>query len=181
MQRVRLQADGVAAAVESVQAAACGRTSISWVGDASTPIDLGERLQAIGLERLHELTALALDGAPAGSPAYQARPCVSLEEYAAAQELDWHVNGRAETTRAELRSRLADAWRREGRRGRSFVVVENGVVVAVGRARRLHVARARQVERRSRARYPVPRHAGGRQLRAVSASTGSAPSRSTPS
>jgi GNAT superfamily N-acetyltransferase len=134
VQRLRLDASAVEGALADTRSVAGARSVLWWVGDAATPHDLGERLEAAGLERLHELTSLALDRAPASGPADGARPCASFEEFAAAQELDWEVNEVGEVARRSLRERLEDAWARDGRSGCSFVVVEDGTVVAVGRA-----------------------------------------------
>jgi GNAT superfamily N-acetyltransferase len=134
VQRIRLDPRAVEEAVTAVRGIAGPRPAIWWLGDASTPDDLGARLETAGLTRVHELTALELTRAPTGAAGREARPCASPEEFAAAQELDWEVNGIGEAARDDLRSRLAEAWEREGRGGRSFVVVEDGAVVAVGRS-----------------------------------------------
>lgn len=75
-----------------------------------------------------------LTAPPGGAAPFDARPCADFREFAAAQELDWGVTGLDPAVRSSLRERLAGQWEREGRRGRTFVVLEAGEVVAVGRA-----------------------------------------------
>jgi hypothetical protein len=99
------------------------------------PPDLVERLEGLGLTVRERAAGLVLEQAPAGSPALEARPAESLEEYIAAQELDWETNGVSEESRERMRIDLPDRWLRHGEYERAFVVVEDGAVTAVGRSR----------------------------------------------
>jgi hypothetical protein len=72
-QRFRLEADGVEAARAALheRLRARGRTACTWeVGSSATPVDLVERLKALGLVELEDEFAvgMALEGAPAGPP-----------------------------------------------------------------------------------------------------------------
>lgn len=136
--RVRLDATSVGTAVEDARGIARekGLSSVMWwVGDTATPADLGVRLLAYGLEVAERATAVVLDRQPSGSPSLDARPASSFQEFAQAQELDWDVVGIAAERREKLRAELRGSWEREGRYGRTFVVVDGGEVISVGRSR----------------------------------------------
>lgn len=136
--RFRLDAATVGTAVEDAREIARekGASSVMWwVGDTATPADLGERLLGYGLTVAERATAVVLDRPPAGTPALDARPASSFQEFTQAQELDWDVVGVAEKRRAKLREALRGSWEREGRYGRTFVVVDRGEVISVGRSR----------------------------------------------
>jgi len=135
--RIRLAGTAVSAAIADARAVATdadASTVIWWVGDRATPESLGQELAARGLAHLQRLTGLTLAREPTGEAALAARPCSSLDQFTAAQELDWSVTALAEEKRARLRERLAEQWEREGRFGRTFVVEERGEVISAGRA-----------------------------------------------
>ena len=135
---MRLRPQAVGEAVRDTRAFAAERGLAHmtwWVGDAATPADVGDRLVSQGLTLRERLASLALEAPPQGTPPFPARPARDLAEYVAAQEVDWHASGVDERRRSALLEQASASWEREGEYGRTFVVVDDERVIAVGRSR----------------------------------------------
>lgn len=129
VQRIRLGASDLAAAHEEVSELARERALDRvgwWVTDLTTPRDLGPQL---GLELEETLAALALTEAPSAAGDFAVREVATLEDYAAAQDLDSTVNGWPVSTI----ERHAELW--ETARGRFLVwlALEGGRPVGMAR------------------------------------------------
>ncbi len=139
--RIRLEPDQVARAVEEVRALlrARGLDEVSWwVGERSTPGDLAERLEQLGLEPEDPpgLTTLAIARPPAGEPTVEVRRVESLEDYLTALEIDWASFDVPAGERAERRIAARLAWPLIVADGRSSVYLAyiDGKPVGFGRA-----------------------------------------------
>jgi hypothetical protein len=136
--RVRLAPERVEEAVAEVRSLLRERgipLATWWLGAGATPGDLLQRLEALGLELRERAAGLVLERPPAGAPALEARPAATLEEYTAAQEVEWEVTGTSPDSRARMREDLPGRWQRHGEYERAFVVEDGGAIVSVGRSR----------------------------------------------
>jgi hypothetical protein len=89
--------------------------AVWWVGAATAPPDLHDRLVDLGArppsDRVADLTALATTVAPEpGPPDVDARPVASLDELVACAEIGWDAFGTPPHLRAAERERLEEAW-----------------------------------------------------------------------
>jgi len=95
--RERVRADGAA---------------VWWLGPSAEPHDIYERLEAFGLalplDRTPLLHALALSSEPAAPSDVDVRQIGTLEQFAAARELQWDAFDTPEERRALNRSRLRE-------------------------------------------------------------------------
>jgi GNAT superfamily N-acetyltransferase len=139
--RIRLDGGAVDAAVRNVRALLRARgldEATWWVGERSTPPDLAERLQALGLasDEPGQLTTLAIDSEPAGTPTVEVRRVESLEDYLTALEIDWEAFDVAAERREERRAAARAAWPLIVADGRSRVYLAylDGKAVGFGRA-----------------------------------------------
>jgi GNAT superfamily N-acetyltransferase len=138
--RIRLDEAGVEPAVLQVRSIlrARGLDEVSWwVGERSTPADLGDRLEALGLEdEADRLTTLAIETEPAGTPRVEVRKVERLEEYLTALEIDWEAFDLPADERAERRAAARAAWPLIVADGRSSVFLADldGEPVGFGRA-----------------------------------------------
>jgi hypothetical protein len=106
VQRIRLSEAELEGARAEVRALAAERRTERigwWVTELTTPRDLGPRL---GLELEETLAALALTHEPAAPGGYTVREVTTLEDYAAAQNIDATVSGWPLSTP----ERLAEMW-----------------------------------------------------------------------
>jgi hypothetical protein len=117
VQRQRLEADGVVAAVEEVRGLLRerGRAVTQWeVGSAATPADLVDRLLALGMIRDKDpvAAALVLTEPPASAPAgVVARRVETFDEYVAANKVQWAAFDPPADQVAEVESKLEERWR----------------------------------------------------------------------
>jgi GNAT superfamily N-acetyltransferase len=138
--RIRLEEAGVEPAVEEVRSLlrARGRDEASWwVGERSTPPDLGARLETLGLE--HEadrMTTLVIESEPSGTPQVEVRKVESLVDYLTALEIDWEAFDLSPEERQERRAAARTAWPLIVADGRSavFLAYLDGEPVGFGRA-----------------------------------------------
>jgi GNAT superfamily N-acetyltransferase len=86
--------------------------AVWWLGELTTPRNLGKRLLALGLERDEpaRLTSLTLAKAPAGEPAVEVRQAETLEDWMLGLELDWECFEIDEAERELRRREAAEAW-----------------------------------------------------------------------
>ncbi len=140
--RLRFAANGVESGVADVRRAArvhgCERV-LWWVGDEATPVDLAERLTALGLapkESTPVLTSMVLAHEPSGGSAVEARAVESAAEYLAAHEVDWECWNASEEQREALRRDLDERWEemRGSTRLRTYIALLAGEPVGFGRA-----------------------------------------------
>ncbi len=140
VQRVRLEADEVVAAVEEIRAIlrARGRNGAEWeLGESCTPPDLVERLAALGIRPDEDEPVAAGMVIPAGTeimvPAgTSARPVASVDELVTARRIQHEAfGGKAEE--AELAQAEAD-FATEGRDGSTFLAFVDGEPVAAAYA-----------------------------------------------
>jgi GNAT superfamily N-acetyltransferase len=141
VQRIRVGSDEVAGAVEEVRDLLRGRgfgEVTWWVGERSTPSDLGLQLAALGLEPDDpaELTTLAITSKPAGEAEVEVRRAGTLEDYLLALEIDWEAFATPADERAERRVAARAAWPLIQADGRSSVYLAclDGKPVGFGRA-----------------------------------------------
>jgi GNAT superfamily N-acetyltransferase len=139
--RIRLDEGGVEPAVVQVRELlrARGLDEVSWwVGERSTPADLGDRLEALGLEDDDpaRLTTLAIETPPAGTPQVEVRKVERFEDYLRALEIDWEAFDVPPEERAERRAAARAAWPVVVADGRSVVFLADldGEPVGFGRA-----------------------------------------------
>jgi hypothetical protein len=138
--RIRLDEAGVEPAVEEVRSLlrARGLDEVTWwVGERSTPTDLGERLEALGLEdEPDRMTTLAIESEPGGTPEVDVRRVERFEDYLTALEIDWAAFELAPAERQERRAAARTAWPRIVADGRSSVYLAyfDGEAVGFGRA-----------------------------------------------
>lgn len=138
--RIRLEGEAVTGAVEDVRSLlrARGLDEVTWwVGERSTPDDLGTRLAALGLEdEAEQMRTLALEAEPGGSPEIEVRRVQSFEDYLIALEIDWAAFDVAPEQRQERRAAARAAWPVIVADGRSSVYLAylEGEPVGFGRA-----------------------------------------------
>jgi hypothetical protein len=117
VQRQRFGADEVDAVLEEVRSLLRkrGRYRTQWeVGSAAEPDDLVDRLLARGLIHDRDPYAVALvltTAPPSPPPELVARRVETFDEYAAANEVQWHAFEMPEDEIAESRAGLAERWR----------------------------------------------------------------------
>jgi hypothetical protein len=116
VQRQRLQADEVDAAIEEVRSLLRerGRHKTQWeVGSAAEPPDLVDRLLERGLVHDNEPYAVALvltREPPAPPDDVVAKRVETFEEYAAASAVQWEAFDMPEEEREEVRPKLPEMW-----------------------------------------------------------------------
>jgi len=139
--RIRLDEAGVEPAVLQVRSLlrARGLDEVSWwVGERSTPTDLGDRLEALSLEPDDpaRMTTLAIETEPAGTPEVEVRKVDRFEDYLTALEIDWEAFDLPPEERAERRVAAEAAWPLIVADGRSSVFLADldGEPVGFGRA-----------------------------------------------
>jgi GNAT superfamily N-acetyltransferase len=138
--RIRLDEAGVARAVGEVRAllGARGLDEASWwVGERSTPADLGDRLEALGLaDEDDRMTTLVIESEPAGTPQVEARKVETLADHLTALEIDWEAFELPPEERQERRAAARAAWPLIVADGRSavFLAYLDGEPVGFGRA-----------------------------------------------
>lgn len=140
--RLRFAPGGVESGVEDVRRAArerdCKRV-VWWVGDEATPLDLADRLTALGLvpdAAAPRLTSMILRREPSGSSTIEARAVASAVEYLAAHEVDWKCWSASDEQRNALRDVIDERWQEV--RGlehlRTYIAFLDGEAVGFGRA-----------------------------------------------
>ena len=139
--RIRLDPDGVEPAVAAVRdlLGERGLDEVSWwVGERSTPADLAERLETLGLspDDPDRMTTLSIERPPAGEPSVEVRRVESLDEYLTALEIDWEAFDIPAEERQERRITARAAWPLIVADGRSsvFLAYLDGRPVGFGRA-----------------------------------------------
>jgi GNAT superfamily N-acetyltransferase len=138
--RIRLDEADVEPAVRDVRSLlrARGLDEVTWwVGERSTPPDLGERLEALGLEDEPDgMTTLAIESPPSGAPEIDVRRVERLGGYLTALEIDWAAFDLPAQERRERRAAARAAWPRIVADGRSSVYLAylDGEAVGFGRA-----------------------------------------------
>ena len=115
--RIRLEPGQVERAVEEVRTLLRSRSldEVSWwVGERSTPADLRERLELLGLEPDDPpgMTTLAIARRPAGEPSVEVRRVETLDDYLTALEIDWASFDVPAIEREERRIAARLAWPR---------------------------------------------------------------------
>jgi hypothetical protein len=142
VERLRLEDGGVEPTVEEVRGLARehGFTHTTWwVGELSTPGDLADRLEALGLgpdDDLPQMTSFTLSSAPAGEQAVEVRRVETLEAYLRGLEIDFEVWDLPENEREEQLARYRRAWPEIARDDRvvHFLACLDGKAVGMGRA-----------------------------------------------
>jgi GNAT superfamily N-acetyltransferase len=139
--RIRLDAARLHHAVDEVRDAlrARGLPEVTWwLGERSTPRDLGERLLARGLEPDDppELTTLTIASRPAGVPTVEVRRVETLDDLLVALEIDWESFAVPDEERATRRSQTVEAWPliHADRRQSTYLGYADGEPVGFGRA-----------------------------------------------
>jgi hypothetical protein len=139
--RIRLEPGQVERAVEEVRTLLRVRSlnEVSWwIGERSTPADLVERLERLGLEPDDPpgLTTLAIARRPGGDPTVEVRRVESLDDYLIALEIDWAAFDLPVVEREERRVAARLAWPRIVDDGTSSVYLAylHGEPVGFGRA-----------------------------------------------
>jgi hypothetical protein len=111
---IRLAAGGVAGAVEAVRHQLDGGFAevVWWVGEHSTPQDVGAELERLGLEPADPpaLRTFGITGRPHGEPTVEVRRVSSLAEFLQALEIDWEAFGVAEQERTRRRETAVETW-----------------------------------------------------------------------
>ncbi len=138
VERIRLAADTVPAALETTRRLPGLERITWWVGEHSTPSGLADQLLATGLkpdEDAPELTSLTIASRPAGEPAVEVRRVTTLEEYLRAVELDWEVWDLPADVREIRRAKAAEHWRMIVADGRvsHYVAFVDGEAAGFGR------------------------------------------------
>lgn len=138
VQRVRLDAETVAPAVEEIRGLlrSLGREGAEWeLGESSEPSDLVERLLALGLRRDESdpvAVGMVLRGASLTTPeGVVARPVASVDELRAAREVQGAAFGDPRPVDPEQAAR---DYLLEGVDGSTFVAFVDGELVAAGYA-----------------------------------------------
>jgi GNAT superfamily N-acetyltransferase len=142
VERIRLAAGGVPAALEVVRTIARehGVARVSWwAGEHSTPGDLAERLVELGLEpdpNTPTLTSLTIDRQPSGEPTVAVRRVRTVEDYLRAMEINWEVWNVDATERQERRRAKDAAWPAlaDSDRSRHYIAEIDGEAVGFARA-----------------------------------------------
>jgi GNAT superfamily N-acetyltransferase len=139
--RIRLAEEAVAKAVEEVRSLLRlrGLDEVTWwVGERSTPAGLGRMLEELGLEAddPDEMTTLAIEREPGGTPDVLVRRVESLADYLIALEIDWTAFDLPPEQRQERRAAARAAWPLIAVDGRSSVYLAylDGEPVGFGRA-----------------------------------------------
>ena len=139
--RVRLDGEAVEPAVEEVRALlrARGLDEVTWwAGERSTPPDLADRLERLGLvpDDPAAMTTLAVAAPPAGEPRVETRRVETFEEHLTALEIDWAAFDLAPEERSRRRAAARAAWPLIAADGRSavFLAYLGGEPVGFGRA-----------------------------------------------
>jgi GNAT superfamily N-acetyltransferase len=116
VQRQHFEADELDEVLEEVRSLLRerGRTTTQWeVGSSAAPDDLVDRLLARGLVHDRDPYAVALvltTAPPPPPPGLVARRVETFEEYAAANEVQWHAFETPEEDIAESRALLEERW-----------------------------------------------------------------------
>lgn len=140
--RLRL-GDDVGGAVEDVRAAMRERgkdRALWWVGEAATPADVCDRLEAQGLVPDPDepvLTAMALASPPrVAATRLRVEPARSYNEFVAAHEIDWEAMRVAEADRSAMRAELPARWDllQESRGARYYLACDGDEPVASAHA-----------------------------------------------
>jgi GNAT superfamily N-acetyltransferase len=86
--------------------------AVWWLGELTTPRNLGKRLLALGLEPDDppRLTSLTITKPPAGAPGVEVRQAETLEDWLSGLELDWECFCVEEAERELRRREAAEAW-----------------------------------------------------------------------
>jgi GNAT superfamily N-acetyltransferase len=138
VERIRLTADAVPAALELTRALPGIDRVTWWVGEHSTPSGLADQLLAAGLrpdDDMPELTSLTIASRPAGEPAVEVARVSTYEEYVRAMELDWEVWDLPADVRDARRADAPEHWRMIVDDGRvsHYVALVDGKPVGFGR------------------------------------------------
>lgn len=142
VQRVRSSPGGVDGVVDDVRALLRerGREGAEWeLGESCTPVDLVDRLLALGLARDADepvAVGMALLGRPAWEPSagVVARRVESAEELAAARQLQGRAFGGDGRATGESLERARADFPREGVDGSTFVALVDGELAAAAYA-----------------------------------------------
>jgi GNAT superfamily N-acetyltransferase len=139
VERIRLQADAVPAALAMTRALPGLDQVTWWVGEHSTPAGLAEQLLAAGLEPdkdAPELTSLTIGSRPAGEPAIEVLRVTTFEDYLRAVELDWEVWNVSADVRETRQAKAAEHWRMIVADGRvsHYLALVDGEPAGFGRA-----------------------------------------------
>jgi len=116
VERIRLSGDRVEAAIDEVRehARSLGVDETTWwVGELTTPADLGETLEARGFAPDPDfpgLTSLVLSAPPAGAQTAEVRRIATFDDYLCGIELDWEVWNLPADVRDERRASAAEHW-----------------------------------------------------------------------
>jgi GNAT superfamily N-acetyltransferase len=139
VERIRLAADAVPAAIEATRALSGMERITWWVGEHSTPAGLAEQLLAAGLEPdadAPELTSLTIASRPAGEPAVEVLRVTTFDDYLRAIELDWEVWNLPADVRETRHAKAAEHWQMivaDGR-VRHYLAFVDGEPAGFGRA-----------------------------------------------
>jgi hypothetical protein len=120
VQRVRLAEDEVDAAVDELRARAHGaglQRMFWWVGEATRPKDLGERLERLGFSLMTTDTSMALTSAPVGEATVPFKEVGGLDEWLRANEIDQTVAGISEVEATEMQAFNRRIWPEVQERG----------------------------------------------------------------
>jgi GNAT superfamily N-acetyltransferase len=142
VERIRLEGADVPGVLEVVRAIAAehGVARVTWwVGEHSTPSDLGERLVELGLEPDPDaptLTSLTIDRQPSGESTVAVRRVTTAEDYLRAMEINWEVWNVAAAERVERRKAKNAAWPAlaDSDRSRHYIAEIDGEAVGFARA-----------------------------------------------
>jgi hypothetical protein len=111
-----VETDDVEGTVAETRQLTAGRSTIWWLGPSTRPVDLEERLRAMGFrdppDRAVDLVAMATVVPPDAPEGVDVRRVETLDDYARAAELRWDAFGVPEHRREEERGGLEDAYRR---------------------------------------------------------------------
>ncbi|HEY4348257.1 MAG TPA: GNAT family N-acetyltransferase [Gaiellaceae bacterium] len=128
VQRLRLEADEIDEVVDRIEAM-LGLKGLDegtwWLGELTTPVDLGERLLERGFEPDDpaEMTSFTIDEPPAGAASVEVRRAESFEEALQALEIDWEAFAVSEDERDLRRVEAEQAWPRIQADGRQTTYV----------------------------------------------------------
>jgi hypothetical protein len=140
--RIRLEPGGFEATVAEIRRAVAerGHSRLFWsISESATPPDVVERLIDIGVgssDAVWELAGMGLATEPPAVEGVTARQVETLEEFAAANEVEHEVLERTEERREELRASYAERFESEHSTGRTvrFLAWIDGEPVATGAA-----------------------------------------------
>ena len=113
MSGVSVEPDDVESLLAEVRERVPGeKEPVWWIGPSSQPVDLYERLQALGLgwprDRALLLHALALAREPDGPEGIEVVRIETFEQFSAARELQWDAFDTPDDKRAKNRARLRE-------------------------------------------------------------------------